>query len=1772
VSEYDVNGATRQMFSLDTGILMTYSNASEGWEFVTVKRPSGAEVLFPLQGTATGKPDNPTNNYTMAKVSGSYELTFPASRYVVHRFAGAGSPVGALFMKDFAATVISGPPWPGMTIDRTEDGHLHSVDSPVVVAEPSYAGDLISFVAYKDHVGTPLRSLAILPGSRILRSTDANGNVIEETRLMGPPSNRVTEIWYGVSVNPVLTVAKKEMRTETVDSTNRVLTRLETTVLNPDTAGAVSNMTATVFQPFAWGDEAIRTISGFGGVSAQTTVYTYGTNTAASNSYSHLTLVEQSDGGWTRYEYDDQDRETAMVSPFKSAAPAAPTNECLVRRYYYAGDALLASLNVPNDNTFTNDRRPRLILEKALDAEIGRTYQTYFGLSNVTKRCRTAGAAYDAADNLTTMTRFYADGDGKGRPARVEHDDGTLTVYSYSYNSTTTQLVTITDTGVGEASVTTGVRSISIEDAANRTLFTETRDIATELTLSAVTNTYDALGRVVMTSNRVSGVFSESTYACCDNPESTRDEEGISTEYAYDALKRPFVSTRLGVATYRTYDVLGNVIETRLCAPGMADRVTRSAYDSAGRLRVVTNELGTATRYFHTLNAAGERVETMVYANGSAGIDTYYRDGRLKSQSGAAVAPRFYNYGVDADGAFTIEYHGSSADASEWVKTYANMLGQTWKTVYPGGYTQTVAYDAHGRPKKNSDGSTTTLTAYNAAGEPFRTAVDMDGNDEINLDGRDRVSEMESSYTTFDSQPVRETVSRVYPTNNNATPLAIAISRTAVDGSASWSIAFGRTNRSEIVRNVAATSRVETVTAPDGTQIVSCYTNGLLMAVHRKTGSGNLLSTVTYTYDAFGRSAQVNEPAANGQTRTTTFAYDAAGNVTSTVVAAGSLQERTTQTYDAMGRRTKTVLPDGGEVLYSYTLRGEVAFQGGARTYPVTHTYDDQGRMTSLSTYRGGLAGAADTTTWAYDAQRGWPTAKIFANGTSNSYEYLSNGQLKKRTWARGVATAYAYDAGGNLTNIAYSGVGTPAVSYTLDRLGRLAVIADATGVRTNNYAADGRLLSVSLPQVPDWALEYAADPLGRIIGVVITNAASAAAPYAVAYAYDSAGRLASVDHAAGSVAYAYAADGHTLATRIYSNGTTAILSATNVYDGLNRLAALRWQPTSATAISFDYAYNAAGQRTTNALGDGSRWVYRYDELGQVIAGEKRWNNGVPVGGERFEYAFDTIGNRVSARNAMGTASLIEDYTANALNQYTARTVPGKVLHTGTASTNAIVSVGLTGSRPVLANRQGAYYWQTVGVDNASGPVQATNVVQACMLNVDGGTTNSLVRCETNLTLVRQTPEVFTYDADGNLTADGLWANTWDAENRLVTMESGSGVPAAARKRLTFQYDDQGRRTTRQVESGWTGAGYSQTNTTTYVYDGWNMIAEVGRGVPAAPAATNYYVWGLDLSGSLQGAGGIGGLLGLVAANAGLLTPSFDGNGNVTDLIDASGTLAAHYEYSPFGETIAATRSAATHNPFRFSTKYTDDETGLAYYGLRYYSPGLGRWLSRDPIGDEATLRSVVRGKSRAERVKLYRESLQPLYLFVHNEPITVTDILGLSCGRFIVTYAEVAGTGGLGKSVHGQGYNVSYNGGGNCCAGNDIKLVQAIKQEGRMLGTGYLFGTRWHIDTHAFPYEPGYTESGGLSGRTDDSLRDSPGIDAWYPVRFYVEVCAICAGSGSGCKKNLGCTTFSWNSNARELEPGAFARDATDPGEGFRAAVDYWKQCGGSGLENLTP
>src|SRR5690606_28893290 len=108
------------------------------------------------------------------------------------------------------------------------------------------------------------------------------------------------------------------------------------------------------------------------------------------------------------------------------------------------------------------------------------------------------------------------------------------------------------------------------------------------------------------------------------------------------------------------------------------------------------------------------------------------------------------------------------------------------------------------------------------------------------------------------------------------------------------------------------------------------------------------------------------------------------------------------------------------------------------------------------------------------------------------------------------------------------------------------------------------------------------------------------------------------------------------------------------------------------------------------------------------------------------------------------------------------------------------------------------------------------------------------------------------------------------------------------------------------------------------------------------------YTWGTDLSGSLQGAGGVGGLLSAKDGGS-VYHYTYDANGNVSEVLDNSGGVAAHYEYDAFGNTVVSSGSYATANVYRFSTKSKDSLSELYYYGFRYYSPEVGRWVNRDP-------------------------------------------------------------------------------------------------------------------------------------------------------------------------------------------------------------------------------
>ena len=81
--------------------------------------------------------------------------------------------------------------------------------------------------------------------------------------------------------------------------------------------------------------------------------------------------------------------------------------------------------------------------------------------------------------------------------------------------------------------------------------------------------------------------------------------------------------------------------------------------------------------------------------------------------------------------------------------------------------------------------------------------------------------------------------------------------------------------------------------------------------------------------------------------------------------------------------------------------------------------------------------------------------------------------------------------------------------------------------------------------------------------------------------------------------------------------------------------------------------------------------------------------------------------------------------------------------------------------------------------------------------------------------------------------------------------------------------------------------------------------------------------------------------------------PCYDGNGNISDYVDTNGVVVAHREYDPFGNTTVSTGPMKDVFSFWFSTKYYEPWWKLYYYGYRWYSPGLGRFLSEDLFMEE---------------------------------------------------------------------------------------------------------------------------------------------------------------------------------------------------------------------------
>ena len=615
---------------------------------------------------------------------------------------------------------------------------------------------------------------------------------------------------------------------------------------------------------------------------------------------------------------------------------------------------------------------------------------------------------------------------------------------------------------------------------------------------------------------------------------------------------------------------------------------------------------------------------------------------------------------------------------------------------------------------------------------------------------------------------------------------------------------------------------------------------------------------------------------------------------------------------------------------------GGTAYKGGIREY------GDAGDLTDDGTFAGGAHSSVRWRHYGYDARGNRVTSENELGETVETtrdaegralsedgdtyplcHGYDSSGRrvslLTTRDGESWDETRWAYDvATGSCTNKVYADGSAEAYSYTSDALPLRRTSPD--GDWTENVYDANRRLAGETSNDPSCEYALALDSFGRTVAAsnsvarytyalanrgVATNEAASVGPesFSVARSVDQYGRVA-----------AFSRDGIEDMV-VYDNSSGTLASVSN----------------AEAVATYAYTDDLLDAGFTLALAGGcvfSREVHRNNLhfRGQVHA----VTNVSPAATNAFRYSYDALSRPVS-RNSDAFA-------------YNRR---GEV-------TNAVVSTG--GGQPSAS----AYSYDMIGnnyqtVSDGGYTVFMTDAANRPTGWSDDQSRYIVATCDGSGNLIRAEPYV-------GVEADTL-DFTYDAKSRFVSVSRRPYGESDFQLVVSNRYDHLGRR----VQKITPGA------THTYFYDGWLLVKETRH--PAASQLRSdaagsrvsleedviEYHWGKDLSGTIGGAGGVGGLLYLTISNSStpnsstreLYVPWYDAYGNILGYWDAEGHVVAEYTYDAFGKLIASSGPMADVFSLRYSTKYFDPETGLYYYGRRFYSPELMRWITRDPIGEE---------------------------------------------------------------------------------------------------------------------------------------------------------------------------------------------------------------------------
>lgn len=1159
---------------------------------------------------------------------------------------------------------------------------------------------------------------------------------------------------------------------------------------------------------------------------------------------------------------------------------------------------------------------------------------------------------------------------------------------------------------------------------------------------------YDTYGHVIQISASNGAI---STFEYTDGQlTKTVDASGIDTRFTYDLLGRSKTSRKVDsasdITTIYTYDGANRITAVVSESSGTTPLTlaTSSSYDCAGR---ITSSVapGGYTKLFDYSEGPG--IVTITNPDSGFQKTESNLDGSVLRVTGNATVEQHISYSVDdPSGNITQQVISGSSTSSVIMRTtrdWAQRMLSVEKPGWSGPITRNFIHDNYGHLVKESQSGSSLADkhyAYDTMGFLKWEGIRLSGSGALDNLSKDRITNYTWEYfSTGTGVWWRRDATSTYATDDSSTTTPLSKIETQISGfsaAGSGYTRLSRTDSHDVFGNVttsyaevnrSAKTVVQTTVAPDATTSVKTSTNGLLVSAKGFTGH-----TTTFGYDHLGRMITSLDP----RSGTTTTAYMTGTSQVHTLTD-GNSKVQATYAYDDAGRVKSIKDARDYYTRYEYTKRGELQHQWGTATYPVAYAYDSWGRRTGMTTYASstttfgetwpsgtGLPDNPKTTVWHYDEDSGLLVYKEDAAGKRVNYTYTDLGQVKTREWARfkagstteHVKATYHYfgeQSGelktGELRLVDYNDTITPDVSYTYNRLGRIVTVADAvSGTRTFNYALGGtlELQSEVLPAYFNsrhisYGYDTATGKKGRPNSLKLGSSSSTASDQDIVYGYDSVGRLDSV--AAGGQTFTYTYETHAdLIKQIQNSDLT--FKDVRTYDPKHDWVDDRetsWGSTPTIKAKFAYAQNDVGHVTdvtkTGELFDryyhvstntGLKTSYAYNGRGELTAETSADLHTTPnpiAGRQDTDYSYDALGNRLSHTHNGQTIA----YTPDDLNRYTQRDVLGSFDVAGRAPGSTVTVTPSSGGTAYTAARNGKYFFQAFPLANTAGAVFS-------QLEIADNTSPTPNTSSVNA-YVSKDDEVFGYDDDGNLTSDGRWIYAYDAENRLIAMETdaASAPTGLTRQKLAFAYDYLGRRISKTVQN-WTGSAYAAAHVSLrYVYNGWNLMAELDH--LAGDAVVRSYYWGLDLSGSEQGAGGVGGLLMVQGSffnsetaltdTAKTLVALYDAMGNLHGMLNTAsvsgadgstygaGSLVSAFEYDAFGKTLRESGPYAGSNPFRYSTKYTDIETGLVYYGLRYYSPSLGRFITKDPIEEQGGIN---------------------LYNFVRNNPINKWDYIGL--------------------------------------------------------------------------------------------------------------------------------------------------------------------------------